>query len=113
MRALRDLIVACECTFGADHGEQAILRRAQDAFTALRAEFGDTRPAEEIAEGEMHEPRGMREALELAAGALGTVEHAFLPQKVRFTGKWSHYGTRSISDVLDRTDAALASVGGA
>lgn len=51
LRALRDLIVACEMIFGGDNGEQRILDRAREGFTALRAHFGDHRPGEEIADG--------------------------------------------------------------
>lgn len=46
MRAIRDLIIGCES--GDD--DPAILECAQAAFTVLRALFGDTRPAEEIAD---------------------------------------------------------------
>jgi hypothetical protein len=111
MRAIRDLIVACESVFGADCGEDEILTRAQAGFSALRAEFGDMRPSDQIGEvAAMHEPRGMREALQLAAGALRTMEHMSLvdpQQPIRFTGAWSHLGTLSISSILDRTNDAL------
>jgi hypothetical protein len=57
MRALRDLITACECIFGDDWGEQELLDRAREGFTALRARFGDNRPADQIADTEaMIEP---------------------------------------------------------
>jgi hypothetical protein len=56
MRALRDLISACETVFGPDRHEQGILERAQDGLSALRKLFGDTRPAEEIAFAQMVEP---------------------------------------------------------
>jgi hypothetical protein len=46
MRALRDLIVMCE----SEGREGPLLDRARDAFTALRAIFGDVRPAEDIAD---------------------------------------------------------------
>ncbi|HYM31831.1 MAG TPA: hypothetical protein VEU47_11050 [Candidatus Cybelea sp.] len=60
LRALRDLIGDCEC--GAFEGNPDVLRRAQDAFTALRALFGDVRPAEDIAFAKMIEPSGKRSA---------------------------------------------------
>jgi hypothetical protein len=56
MRALRDLINACEGIFGDDNGEQAILSRAQAGFDSLRKLFGDTRLAEDTAHGPMIEP---------------------------------------------------------
>lgn len=56
MRAIRDLISACEAVFGADCGEDAILRRARDGFGTLRKLFGDERAGEEIAEATMIEP---------------------------------------------------------
>jgi hypothetical protein len=110
MRALRDLIVACECIFGPGTEEQAVLRRAQDAFAALRAEFGDVRPSEAIAEAPMHEPRGMREALELSAAALQVVAPLLKNgerQVLTFTTRWTHIPPTTIAKILDRADAAL------
>lgn len=48
LRALRDLINSCETVFGTDPEETGILERAQAGLTALRALFGDTRPADTI-----------------------------------------------------------------
>jgi len=59
LRAIRDLINACEGVFGADCGEDEILRRAQEGFTALRKLFGDNRTGEQIAEAQMREPGEM------------------------------------------------------
>ena len=56
MRALRDLITACEMA-GEDGPREDILDRAREGFTALRARFGDTRPADQNADTEaMIEP---------------------------------------------------------
>lgn len=59
MRALRDLINECEAItpFVCD---QHILRRAKDGLTALRAFHGDLRPAEDVGDGPMVEPRMLR-----------------------------------------------------
>ena len=61
MRALRDLINVCEValgsdTFGPNPDEAAVLRRAQDGFSALRRLFGDHRLAEDVADNAMVEP---------------------------------------------------------
>jgi hypothetical protein len=56
MRAIRDLISACEGIFGDDNGEQVILSRAQEGFETLRKLFGDNRLAEDTAFGAMIEP---------------------------------------------------------
>lgn len=114
MRALRDLISACEAVFGADNGEDQLLARAQAGFTTLRRLFGDTRTGEEIAFAETSEPGEWAiptvEALELAAGALQCVAK-LLPggesHTVTFTGQWSGYAPRTLQDILDHADAAL------
>lgn len=50
----------------------------------------------------------MKEALQLTAGALRSFENASLiPQNIRFTGKWAHLGTMTISEILDRANQAL------
>lgn len=111
MRALRDLIVACEASDYFGLGAEAdMLDRARDAFAALRAEFGDKRPSEDIAEAVMHEPRGMREALELTAAALQTIAPLLRNgerQILTFTTRWTHIPPTTIAKILDRADAAL------
>lgn len=61
MRAIRDLIVACEVVFGADNGEEQILERARLGFDTLRRLFGDHVAAEDCAHGPMVEPTFTRE----------------------------------------------------
>lgn len=114
MRALRDLIAFCELTFGADHGgdafTQALLDRAREALTALRKLAGDNRPAEDIAFAAMIEPRDLRTALQLCAGALRSMERLSLvdPQRpITFVGDWSHFGTKTIPQILDQANEAL------
>jgi hypothetical protein len=109
MRALRDLISVCEGLFSTDPGEQALLSRAQDGFTALRALFGDTRPADRIEEtAAMPEPHFgtlalTAAALQCAAKLLPAGEtHA-----IRFTGRWAGYAPRTVSEILDLADQAL------
>jgi hypothetical protein len=121
MRAIRDLIMLCELTISADHGgdaeEQAILECAQAGFTHIRKLFGDNRLAEQIAVGPMIEPDiasvpALTRALQMASGALRLMERRALfdPQEpIRFTGKWGHFGTLTISDILDQANEALAS----
>lgn len=84
MRALRDLINACELYFHDAPAEQETLRRAQDGFTALRKLFGDNRPGEEIADAVMIEPTAamltflgpisLADLERLKAGPLGIIE---------------------------------------
>jgi hypothetical protein len=107
MRAIRDLIAQCELTaLFIDDFE--VLERAQVAFTALRKLFGDERPAEEIADAAMIEPRDLRTALQMTTGALQTVTHGEdRDNRISFTGRWRHLGTFSISAILDRADEAL------
>jgi len=118
LRAIRDLISACEGVFGADVGEDALLRRAQDGFTSLRKLFGDNRPGEEIAFAAMLEPSEapivptpeLLATLQLVAGALQCVAKV-LPERechvVKFTGDFQSFGCWSIDDILDRANAAL------
>jgi hypothetical protein len=69
--------------------------------------------ADEIArlEAENRELRAkletVRAALQLTAGALQAGQNSMAP-RVAFTGDWAHLGTRSVSDILDTADAALA-----
>jgi hypothetical protein len=115
MRALRDLISACEAVFGAHAYEQGVLARAQAGFTALRAMHGDTMPGELIAEAPMIEPKvasvpALVTALQMASGALRSMERlSFVdPQRpITFTGDWAHFGTLTIPDILDRANGAL------
>ena len=102
MRAIRDLISACEGVFGADCGDDDILRRAQDGFTALRKLFGDNRPGEEIAFARMAEPGTAAEllaTLQLTSGALQCVA-TLLPagerHVVKFTGDYQCFGCWSV-----------------
>jgi len=112
MRAIRDLIGDCEA--GAfEGGNPDVLRRAQEAFTALRALHGDTRPGEEIAFAPMREPKDIRGALQMTAGALQCVVQ-LLPageqHVVNFTGDWARFGSLSIASILNRADTALDGV---
>lgn len=109
MRAIRDLINDCEAAFNCDSD---VLQRAQAAFTALRALFGDNRPGEEIADAEMWEPvaSALQEPLQLTAGALQCVAK-LLPagetHAVIFTGRWEGFAPRTIGEILDLANAAL------
>ncbi|MDP1866962.1 MAG: hypothetical protein Q8L13_11565 [Bradyrhizobium sp.] len=114
MRALRDLIVECEGMIGAAGRGADVLRRAQDAFAALRARSGDIRPAEDIAFAAMIEPgfgaKPVREALEITAGALQCLSRMVPDGEARivhFTGRWQHHGSLSVGRIIDRADAAL------
>lgn len=112
MRALRDLIVACESSDDFGLGAEAtVLERAQSAFAMLRAIHGDTRPAEDVEAGPMIEPATASsiaariDALQLAADALRAIQRQsmFDPQRpIRLTNPLA------ISDVLDRINSALA-----
>jgi len=107
MRALRDLINLVEATVF-DAEEEAIITRAQAAFTVLRALHGDARPAEEIAFAAMREPD--RATLQLTSGALRAVA-AMLPDGERhvihFTGRFAYLGSPPIAAILDVANAAL------
>jgi hypothetical protein len=110
MRAIRDLISACEAVFGADCGEDAILRRARDGFTTLRKLAGDERIGEEIAEAAMIEPKDLREPLQLTAAALQIVAREIVRGEERiinFTGRWMAFAPRNIAAILDRANEAL------
>lgn len=52
----------------------------------------------------------LREALQLAAGALDAVSKT-LPDRgrhaIRFTGEWASLRSMTISEILDKSDAAL------
>lgn len=118
MRAIRDLIVACETVFGGDDEyEQGYLNRARDGFTALRKLFDDSRPAEEIAEAEMIEPRianvpALINALQMTSGALRLFERmacveAPAERVITFTGDFAHLGKLTLPDILDHANMAL------
>jgi len=116
LRAIRDLICFCELDDIACSTEGAeALDSAREAFTALRKLFGDQRLAEAIADGPMIEPDiasvpALIKALQMASGALRSMEHLSLvdPQApIQFIGKWAHFGTVTIPDILDRASVAL------
>lgn len=110
MRALRDLIALCELTMRTDAHQETILQRARDGFTVLRRVFGDERPAEEIADAAMIEPRDMRSALQLTAGALSNVAPCIRLREqteIRFNGAFAHFGTKTIKAILDQANEAL------
>lgn len=124
MRAIRDLISACEGLFGADQTSVGALRRAQDGFATLGKLFGDERPAEDIGDvfGDvqpMIEPSAktitdLREALALTSGALQCTAK-LLPRGekhvVIFTGDWLRIAPMSVASILDRANAALKPAG--
>lgn len=66
-------------------------------FTRLEAENRELRAKLET----------VRAALQLTAGALQAGQNS-MALRVAFTGDWAHLGTRSVSDILDTADAALA-----
>ncbi|MDI1265010.1 MAG: hypothetical protein PS018_17305 [bacterium] len=111
MRAIRDLISACEAVFGPDAEEQGILARAQAGFTTLRGLHGDTRPAEDIGQADLREPDFA--TLQMTAGALRCVAR-MLPEGERhvivFTGAFAHLSTPTISDILDMANDALGAL---
>lgn len=76
LRAIRDLISACEMIFGADNGEQRLLERAQTGFAALRARFGDHRPNDAVAFEMPIEPAGPIAVHAAAAELLAAAEAA-------------------------------------
>ena len=111
MRAIRDLISACETVFGPHEYEQTILDRAREAFTVLRALHGDTRPGDAIADAAMREPDFA--TLQMTAGALYCVAK-LLPDGedhiVTFTGAYQDFGCPPIREILDMANTALEGV---
>lgn len=107
MRAIRDLINACEVEFQHD---KDVLGRAREGFTALRKLFGDSRPGDEIADAAMMEPWEFTVAFQMTAGALQTVAPELDEKEgalIVFTDKWAHLDALPLKDILDRADAAL------
>ena len=76
----------------------ASLTRLTEELSAERAKLA--RAVEDNAE--------LRYALQLTSGALQAGQLS-MARKVAFTGEWSHFGTRLVSDILDTADAVLGS----